>query len=299
MRSLFYTIVLLISASTSAFSNSTEPQKPNPEAQQREAWSAAVKAAKRGPGDIALLTQAHVTLTPDEVFIPADEANGVMSALGNATTSRRVGLIVSSKQDANWIIDIKWVNEGYVKDGDAKEWQADDLLESLKQGTESANANRAERGIPTLDIVGWVEPPNYDGVAHRLIWSLSAREHGAPASQPQIINYNTYALGRDGYFSLDLITSERSIEKDKEAVRQLLGSLKFEAGRRYEDFDQSTDKVAAYGIAALVGGVAVKKLGLLALIGVFLVKMWKITLVGVVLAGAGIKRIFRRGKTQA
>ena len=46
----------------------------------------------------------------------------------------------------------------------------------------------------------------------------------------------------------------------------------FNQGKRYGDFDSTTDKVAAYGLAALVAGVVVKKLGLLALLAATAVK---------------------------
>lgn len=65
-------------------------------------------------------------------------------------------------------------------------------------------------------------------------------------------------------------------------------------GKRYSDFDASSDKVAAYGLAALVGGVAAKKLGLLALIGAFLAKSFKLVIVGVIAAGTAIRSYFSR-----
>jgi hypothetical protein len=65
---------------------------------------------------------------------------------------------------------------------------------------------REKRGIPALEIQGWVERPHYEAATHRLIWSMAARSKGQPADDPGAVNYNTYALGRDGYISLNLIT---------------------------------------------------------------------------------------------
>jgi uncharacterized membrane-anchored protein len=265
------------------------------EAQLKSAWDAASKTATRGPADIKLLEQAGVQLADDDIFVPAAEANQVMQALGNGTTPARYGLIISRRRDAQWMIDVKWVNEGYVRDGDAKEWQADALLDSLREGTEAGNTERVARGLPEIEIVGWVEPPVYDAATHRLVWSLSLREKGAAATgAPQTINYNTYALGRDGFFSLDLITGSDTVATDKDVVRRLLGTLNFVPGKRYEDFDQSTDKVAAYGLAALIGAVAIKKLGLLALAGVFLLKIWKIGAIVIIGGIAALRRFMRR-----
>jgi uncharacterized membrane-anchored protein len=265
----------------------------------KAAWEAASKTAVRGPAEVKLLDEATLNLPPGEAFVPAAEADRIMQALGNGADPTRFGLIVSLEPGRHWDVLIRWIKEGYVRDGDAAEWQPDALLQSLREGTESKNAERIQRGLPALDIVGWVEPPVYDGSTHRLVWSLSARPRGASADLPQTINYNTYALGRDGFFSLNLLTKSAEVDADKPVVRGLLGSLTYLPGKRYEDFDESTDKVAAYGLAALIGVVAVKKLGLLALAGVFFLKAWKIGLIALLGLGAAFRRFRRRARPAA
>jgi len=114
------------------------------------------------------------------------------------------------------------------------------------------------------------------------------------------VNYNTYVLGREGYVSLNLITNASTVEADKPAAHELLGAVNFNDGKRYGDFNSSTDKVAAYGLAALIGGIAAKKLGLLAAIGVFVVKFAKVILVGVAAAGGAVAKFFKgRNASQA
>jgi uncharacterized membrane-anchored protein len=78
-------------------------------------------------------------------------------------------------------------------------------------------------------------------------------------------------------------------------VRNLLGQLNYLPGKRYQDFNESTDKVAVYGIGALLGIVAAKKLGLLAVAGLFLLKVWKIGLLAVV-GGIAAVRKFMAGR---
>jgi len=282
---------------TPAYAQNTPSSRTQAEIQA--AWQAAAKSGTFGPAQIRLLDQATLNITDDEVFIPAAEANRIMAALGNSSTPERFGLVTEKSDNVRWMVDVTWIKEGYVRDGDAKEWQADAMLEDLKEGTERGNAERLARGIPALDVTGWVEKPAYDRASHRLVWSLSLQDRGAPAGQPQTINYNTYALGREGYFSLDLITGSDTIGTDKLVARNLLGTLNYRPGKRYEDFSSSTDKVAAYGLGALVGVVAVKKLGLLGLIGVFLLKIWKLAAVALVGAGAAVRRFFGRQKEDA
>jgi uncharacterized membrane-anchored protein len=78
------------------------------------------------------------------------------------------------------------------------------------------------------------------------------------------------------------------------AAHELLNSLSYNPGKSYEDFNAATDHIAAYGIAALVGGVVAKKLGLFALLGVFVVKFAKLIGVAALAVGGGIWNFFRR-----
>lgn len=98
-------------------------------------------------------------------------------------------------------------------------------------------------------------------------------------------NYNTYSLGREGYFSLNLVTTNQALPSQKPIASYLLGSLAYGVGKRYEDFVASTDHIAEYGLAALIGGVAVKKAGWLALMAAFFAKSAK---AAVLIAGTAI-----------
>jgi uncharacterized membrane-anchored protein len=290
-------LAALLAGSTLMPASAQAPAQPaasNEAAELEAAWGAARKTAVLGPGKVKLLDQGEITIPAGEVFVPAAEANRIMVALGNPATPGRFGLIVGRKDQDRWLVDLEWIKEGYVRDGDAKDWKPDTLLASLKENTDRDNADRKARGLPELDVLGWAQPPAYDATTHRLVWSLLLKDRGAPANEPQTVNYNTYALGREGYFSLDLLTDSTHAAADRQVAGQLLGSLNFAPGKRYQDFNASTDKVAAYGLAALVGVVAVKKLGLLALLGAFLIKAWKLALIAIAGGAAAVRKIFRR-----
>jgi uncharacterized membrane-anchored protein len=197
-------------------------------------------------------------------------------------------------QQDQWIVVVRYIKEGYIKDDEAKDWKADEMLANIKEGTEEDNKDRAARGFSEMEILGWVEKPTYDAGAHRLVWSLLSKNKGEPDTAVKGINYNTYALGRDGYFSLNLLTDSSHVDSDKAVARTLLAALAYDAGKGYEDFNPSTDRIAVYGIAALVGGIAAKKLGLLALIGVFVLKFAKVIAVGVAAFMGGVWKLLGR-----
>jgi len=288
------TLIALLLLPDPARAAETPPSQADHRAEIEAAWQAANKVSTSGPACIPLLDQAQLQLPAGDTFIPKAEAGGLLRAYGNQIDPSLVGAVVGTVQGSNCLVIVRFIKDGYVQDDDAKDWQADTLLQKLRDGTDSANKDRIVRGYPALDILGWIQPPRYDATTHRLVWSLSLRNRGAPADQPQAVNYNTYALGRDGYFSLNLLTNAANIEAHKPIAHSLLAGLAYGRGKRYEDFDGSTDKVAGYGLAALVGVVAVKKLGLLAGLGVFLVKAWKLGLLAIAGVGAAIRRFFKR-----
>jgi len=258
------------------------------------AWQAVAKAMQRGPRTVSLRNQATLKLPEGYGFVPTREATELMEAMGNDVGADFIGLILPLAEDQDWIVSVDFDPAGYINDEDARHWKADELLSNLKEGTEAGNARRIKLGITPLEVTRWIEPPSYDSATQRLVWSAEARDKGAPAGADNTVNYNTYVLGREGYVSLDLITTTSAVEAQKPMAKRLLGEVAFVDGKRYADFDASTDKVAAYGLAALVGGVAVKKLGLLAVIGAFLAKSFKLIVVGVVAIGAAIRKFFAR-----
>ena len=283
-------------ASVLAQSPAPPPQAEDPRiAQSKAAWQAGEKAGTRGPADIALLDQAVLRLPVDTIFIPKPEAARIMLSLGNVVHDATfVGLIVGTKPSDEWAVVTSYFKDGYIKDDDAKDWNADELLQSLKDNTAEANKERVARGFDELEVLGWVEKPAYDAASHRLVWSLLAKDKGEPDTAEKGINYNTYALGRDGHFSLNLLTSSSRVDADKGAAHALLAALAYNPGKGYEDFNSSTDHIAEYGLAALIGGVVAKKLGFFALISVFVLKFAKVIGIAVLAFGAGIWNFFRR-----
>jgi uncharacterized membrane-anchored protein len=270
-------------------------------ATHRQAIDTAFEQAKAvqvtGPADITLRDQALFKLPAGYVWVPEEAAAKLMQAMGNRTDSRLLGLVMPKDERQNWMVVAKYEDAGYIKDDDAKNWDVDALFKSLKEGTEAANEERKAQGFAELEIVGWVEKPQYEANTHRLVWSMSAKEKGAPDQEGAGINYNTYALGRDGYITLNLLTNQREVEHDKPHAQTLLGALSYQEGKRYEDYNASTDKTAEYGLAALVGGVAAKKLGMFALAAGFFAKFAKIILIGGIAVLGVLQRIFKRNKT--
>jgi uncharacterized membrane-anchored protein len=293
-------IVLTLAWAGAALGQTPAANTPSPpadpaariEAEQDAAFAAANKVAVYGPAKIPLIDQGTLALPAGYAYVPQPEAGRLEQSFGNGHSDSLVGLVFP-EQDGKWYASVDYIKEGYIREDDAKDWNADELLTSLKDGTEANNQSRTTRGFKPLAVTGWIEVPQYDAAAHRLVWSAKVVEKNKPGDAGSA-NYNTYALGRDGYFSLDLITSTATVDADKRFARELLDSISYTTGKRYEDFTESTDKVAEYGLAALVAGVAAKKLGLIAIAGAFVLKFAKVIIIALGAFGFGLTRLFRR-----
>jgi len=261
------------------------------------AWKAAEMAMKKGPADIPIAGQATLKLPKGFAYIPTAQAGNLMRVNGNQMDRGFAGLVMPvAMKGESWFVVITYNDSGNISDGDAKDWNADELLESYRQGTEAGNEARRQQGIAEWEVGGWVEKPQYDEKSRRLVWAISVHDKGNAKPEDMSVNYNTLALGREGYISMNLVTGLKQVEKQKPAAQKLLANLTFNPGRQYTDFNSSTDKAAGYGLAALITGVAAKKMGLFAIIAAFAAKFAKVIAVAALGLGAAAISLFKRDK---
>ena len=222
---------------------------------QRKVWVDVGQAAKKGPVDVALLDEGVLHLAAGEVFVPQPQADRLLNMWGNPGSNPEMqGLILPTDPTKTWFMPVRFQKVGYIKDEEAASWNADEMLKSLKEGTDEQNKERAKTGVPGLEILGWSGPLRYDPTTQHLEWSMASREIGAKPDAPLTANYNIYALGRDGYFSMNMVTKMADLPALKSVAEQQLAALDYNVGKHYADFDAKTDHVAEYGLAALVVG---------------------------------------------
>ncbi len=245
-----------------------------------------------GPQDIDVAGQARLNLPRNYAFVPEPAAKRLLTAFGNRPGNDLLGLIVPVNGE-DWLMTIRYVASGYIRDDDARDWHPEELLRDIRDSTENSNAERRRRNLPEIEVIGWVEAPQYDPSNHRVVWSAASRPKGQTDNDASI-NYNTLLLGREGHVSMNLVTRLKEIEARKPIARQLLAALEFKDGKRYVDFNEKTDQVAEYGLAALIAGVAAKKLGFFAMAAMFLAKFGKILAVAAFAAAAAAVKLWRK-----
>ena len=243
--------------------------------------------ARVGPLTIDLGDEATLQLPAGLMFIDKETANKIMEARGGGADPGRYGIIISLE---GWMADLGYVDSGHIKDDDAQDLRADKLMSIMKEAEKKTNKSRRERGVAELYVDGWAQEPGYDKAEHRLIWAIKV--HSAADNEP-MINYSIVALGRKGMITTTLVNSADQLDAAKTSANELLAAITFKDGNRYSDFNPGTDKVAEYGLTALIaGGLAAKKFGLFAIIGAFILKFAKIFAIAGVALLVGLKKLF-------
>lgn len=220
-----------------------------------------------GPTDAKLGDQALLKLPKGYQFLGAQETQQLLKQMGNFPSGSELGLITATGEGEEWFMVVRYIDAGYVEDDEAANWDADALMAAIKEGTDEDNERRQAQGFPPLVIRGWEETPHYDKAANKVVWAISAQERDSVG-----VNYNTLALGRQGYLSMNMVGSLEHLAVLKPHVGLLLANVEFVEGKRYTDFNSTTDKVAAVGLSALIAGAAVKS-GLLAKLWAFIIPL--------------------------
>jgi uncharacterized membrane-anchored protein len=250
---------------------------------------------QKGPGTATLKETAVLQLPEGYRFADGDVTRRLLSAAGEPTSGDELGMVRPPEGD--WSVFFDFSADGYVKDDDKDKLNADKLLAAIKKGNDYGNKQRKKMGYPPLNIIGWEQKPNYNPETHNLEWAIRAESEGQP-----ILNYNTRILGRRGVTEVVLVCEPDELSAILPAFKDLLSGFSYAQGQSYAEY-RPGDKVAKYGLAALVTGGAVAvaaKTGLLASLILFLKKGWKAVAVAVVALLAGIKKIFSgRGSTSS
>lgn len=155
----------------------------------------------------------------------------------------------------------------------------DDLMKDLKKDNIEENKTRKEMGYGQALLIGWASKPFYDKEKHVLHW---AQEIKFNEDSLNTLNYNVRFLCKKGVLVANAIAGINQLGIVKQNIPKLIPSVEFKSGEKYEDFNPSIDKVAAYGIGGLVAGKVLAKAGIF----VFLLKYIKLIGLAVVAFGA-------------
>jgi uncharacterized membrane-anchored protein len=257
-------------------------------------------------GSVALPSaQATLKLAEGYSFLSAADARRVLTqAWGNPPNDGVLGMILPGTDphvvfdgDA-WAVIVTFVDEGYVSDKDAAKTDYDKMLKDMQEQTRDENPERVKQGYPAIELLGWAEPPRYDADAHKLYWARDLKFQKAGDASVHTLNYAIRVLGRKGYLSLNAVAPIEQLNKVRADMPAVVAMAEFDPGARYADYNSSTDKAAAYGVAALVAGGLAAKAGLFAKLGVLLLALKKLIIIGLAAIGGVAAKLFKRKKVE-
>jgi uncharacterized membrane-anchored protein len=195
-----------------------------------------------------------------------------------------------------WTVVLSFEESGYVSDEDADEINFNEVLTDMKESLVEANVERKRLGYETVELKGWAEPPRYDKASHTIDWAKDMRFGNAPENT---LNYNIRVLGRRGILNLNVVGTMKQLPDIKQHREELLKLASFMDGHRYADYQAGTDKVAAYGLAAVVaGGTLAKKVGFFKLLLAALMASKKLIGMGVIALVLGLSKLLGRKKSE-
>jgi uncharacterized membrane-anchored protein len=244
---------------------------------------------KSGPVVGELGKEAQVAVPDGCVFTGEDGTRQFMELNQNPVSGIERGTILCRLLDAKgetestWFAVFEFDESGYVKDDEKESLDGDAILASLKKGNEHGNKERKEHGWEAIYLDGWQRAPHYDERTRNLTWAT--RLHGEDESK--VLNHSVRLLGRGGVMSADLVVSPEYYDRALPAFDAMVGDFRYKSGHTYAEW-RDGDKIASYGLTALVAGgagAALVKTGLLQKFGKAIV----LALAG---AAAAVKKFF-------
>lgn len=233
----------LVALPLSSLAQSAPPDKSLQEQLAALKWLA--------PGDVGRIAdKAEFKVEEGYTFLGAQDTDKFLQLNGNPPQGGQAYTIAATKADSHWFGVLRFAAEGYVKDDEKID--ADALLKALKEQNVAGNEEKKKLGYQTVALEGWFFPPRYDAESKRLEWGTRLRTE----DNQQVVNVSTKILGRSGYTHATLVSSPDTMERDLADFKQALKHFDYVAGEKYSEWREG-DKVAAYGLGALVlGGAA-------------------------------------------
>lgn len=229
---------------------------------------------------------------------PKDAMAVLVDLWGNPPGEEPLGMLIpnglSPADEKSWAVIITYDESGFVQDNDAAKIDYGRLLKEMQKDTAEGSKERVKRGYDAIELVGWAAPPRYDAASKKLYWAKELKFGNSP---DHTLNYDIRVLGRRGVLSLNCVAGMPQLHEIEARSPEILAMVNFNDGHRYADFDPKSDKIATYGIAALVAGGVAAKAGLFKVILGALIAGKKFIIMGGAALVAAVAKLFGKKKS--
>lgn len=271
---------------------SIEPNSGLSEIDRYQRWAENLWHSMRPKnGTISLPNGVATLYVPDNFYYlsPEDAEKVLQEVWGNPPSDKiTLGMLFPAHMTPfdkeSWGVTIDYVEDGFVKDDDVDNLDYAQMLTDMQRDTRSENKYRLKQGYESITLLGWASVPYYDKVEKKLHW---AKEYNFGDQAENTLNYNIRILGRKGYLLLNFIAAVEQLDEIQSNIPTVLQIAEFDQGYRYSDFNPEMDKIAAYGIGALVAGEGfISKSDIITGVTFFLKNSWFVILIMIASIGS-------------
>ncbi|HVZ80198.1 MAG TPA: DUF2167 domain-containing protein [bacterium] len=250
----------------------------------------------QGPATGRIGDMADIKVPEGYEFFPKDDMKEFMEKTHNLYSGDELGVLYT-KDENGFMALFTFEDTGYIKDAANEKLDPDAMWKQMVENEKDANEERKKKGWEEMHLVKWAEEPHYNPDTQRLEWAEVIEEKGQ-----QFVNFNTRILGRKGVMRVIVVPHGEDWQAMLGPLNHTLDGFDYTSGNKYSEW-KTGDKVAEFGLAALVVGAAgavAAKTGLLGKLGGFfallVAKLGKLLIVALAAVGAFFKKIFGGGK---
>lgn len=217
------------------------------------------------------LSSAHCTLNVPEgfVFLNPTQSEHLLVDYWDNPQERVDGILGTLVKEDAGIYDnvetayvVYYENAGYVSDKDASSIDYDDLLKEMQEGVREESKNNPSG--QKWELLGWAWHPTYDDQKKVLGWAKHYK-----VDNYEIINYDVRVLGKAGFVVITAVGSPDAKNEIMANNSAIIGSVTYDKGYTYADFNPDKDHVAEWTIGGLVAGKILAKAGFWAVLAKF------------------------------
>lgn len=214
----------------------------------------------QGPFTAKLANMATVEIPQGYAIADARNTRLFLEAFKLRPSRRELATFRPLDDQADWYVVLEFADDGFVKEEEQTDINPDAALQVLREINADENKQLVAEGWEPTTIVGWESPPRYNADTKSLHWAIRVQRAGQTD-----INVHSRVLGRFGVTVASLVVSPEDYPQVQPIYQSLIESFRYDDGHRYSEF-RAGDKVARYGLTALITGTAATaalKLGLL------------------------------------
>ena len=227
--------------------------------------SAALAADERfANGDSAALAALHFETGAIELpdshgtfFVPPDakaaEGPDALQAdeIINASSGSNKEGVVFLKRG---LVYLSYVDSGFVTVNDWPNFDATTMLSGIRAATDATNESRVIDGGEPVSVDGWVQAPTFDPARRTVSYVVASHDRTR-----RFVNAVALELGRFGYERIVIVGHDCDATTIAAMLADVTKRYTFDAGFRWSDYAPD-DKIAAVGLAALLGTAGTSKI---------------------------------------